>query len=152
MLFFIRHFLLLIIFLPRFFPSFILARHLLSRDTNQPIPANELRKISSYSGFIAVPSHNLVSSYILDGFYISPLFSSWFTLIRPFRFWGCYTNFVYVWRIIQRGIVYVRTIFCEIMFVDLIFFGYMENVFIILYINCTLLAKSLNFISLLKTF
>lgn len=64
MLFFIRHFLLLIIFLPRFFPSFILARHLLSRDTNQPIPANELRKISSYSGFIAVPSHNLVSSYI----------------------------------------------------------------------------------------
>lgn len=61
-----RHFLSLIIFLPRFFPSFILARHLLSQDSNQPIlvPANELRKISSYSGFIAVPSHNLVSPYI----------------------------------------------------------------------------------------
>lgn len=61
---FCRHFLLLILFLPRFFPPFILARHLLSRDTNQLIPANELRKISSYSGFIAVLSHNLVSPYI----------------------------------------------------------------------------------------
>lgn len=39
------------------------------------------------------------------------------------------------------------------MFVDLIFFGYMvENILIILYINCTLLAKNLNFVPLLKTF
>lgn len=136
---FCRHFLLLILFLPRFFPPFILARHLLSRDTNQLIPANELRKISSYSGFIAVPSHNLVSPYIHITWRVL-----YFTLIL---FALSISGDVIRIRVrVQNSLNYstgncVRTIFCEIMFVDLIFFGHMvENVFIILHINCTLIG------------
>lgn len=136
---FCRHFLLLILFLPRFFPPFILARHLLSRDTNQLIPANELRKISSYSGFIAVPSHNLVSPYIHITWRVL-----YFTLIL---FALSISGDVIRIRVrVQNSLNYstgncVRTIFCEIMFVDLIFFGHIvENVFIILHINCTLIG------------
>lgn len=136
---FCRHFLLLILFLPRFFPPFILARHLLSRDTNQLIPANELRKISSYSGFIAVPSHNLVSPYIHITWRVL-----YFTLILLAL--SVSGDVIRIRVRVQNSLNYstgncVRTIFCEIMFVDLIFFGHIvENVFIILHINCTLIG------------